>query len=373
MQTTIPTLLMIPPAGGPARAERWMAGARLAAARDLIDRLKSVRKADPVYILAAETTDREILRQHAGVVLDPHELPFHFGRALCRMIPEGAERIAYFGGASAPLLTKDALERIYTNGLDAEPYTAHVNNWHSSDWLLMTQPENLEPLAIELPKDNALGWVLQHSGGYSVSAEEPSAATRGDIDTPADVCMIAAHPDAGDHLRTFIHANPVDLQQRCGAVLEVLKTPAASLAMIGRTSADAWQRLVQASKIWVRVFAEERGMAASGRMERGEVRSILAAAIEVMGERAFMHELEQTADAVLWDTRVWMAHHHIWPADADRFAADLGWVDQIQDAELRRLTEAQSSISIPMVCGGHGVVSGGLYAMLETIAYQPSR
>jgi len=373
MQTTIPTLLMIPPAGGPARAERWMAGARLAAARDLIDRLHMVKMADPVHILAAESIDREILREHADVVLDPLDMPFHFGRALCRMIPEGAERIAYFGGASAPLLTIEALERMYTIGLEADPFTAQVNNWHSSDWLLMTQPEHLNPIADELPKDNALGWVLQHSGGYSVSAEEPSAATRGDIDTPADVCMIAAHPDAGEHLRAFIQANPVDLQQRCGAVLDVLRTPAASLALIGRTSADAWQRLVQVSKIWVRVFAEERGMAASGRMARGEVHSILAAAIEAMGQQAFMHELEQSADAVLWDTRVWMAHHHIWPSDADRFAADFGWVDQIQDADLRRLTEAQNSISIPMICGGHGVVSGGLYALLETIAYQPSR
>jgi hypothetical protein len=73
------------------------------------------------------------------------------------------------------------------------------------------------------------------------------------------------------------------------------------------------------------------------------------------------------ADGVLWDTRVWMGTKPNWPTDADRFAADLGWEDHIEDESLRALTHAINSSPIPILAGGYGVVSGGLYALLESL------
>jgi hypothetical protein len=72
-------------------------------------------------------------------------------------------------------------------------------------------------------------------------------------------------------------------------------------------------------------------------------------------------------DAVLWDTRVWMAGHGGWPPASERFAADLGWADQVEDRALRELTEAVNEAPIPILTGGHGVVAGSIYALVETL------
>jgi hypothetical protein len=128
-----------------------------------------------------------------------------------------------------------------------------------------------------------------------------------------------------------------------------------------------WSQLERKTQIWVRLFVEERGMVASGRLEHGEVRSLVAQALEDAGPRAFVQQLQLLSDAVLWDTRVWMAHRGSWPSAADRYAADLGWAREVRDRATRRLTREISRASIPILTGGHGVVSGSAYALLETM------
>jgi hypothetical protein len=56
-----------------------------------------------------------------------------------------------------------------------------------------------------------------------------------------------------------------------------------------------------------------------------------------------------------------------WPSEADRFAADLGWAQEIDDPALRALTEAIGQAPIPILTGGHGVVSGSALALLEAL------
>jgi hypothetical protein len=150
----------------------------------------------------------------------------------------------------------------------------------------------------------------------------------------------------------------------------VLRTPAKMLSLIGRASSHVWRMLEERTQIWTRVFVEERGMIASGRMGRGEVRSMVALMIDTWGPDVFVEHLAQLCDAVLWDTRVWMAHRGPWPSTVDRFAADLGFVEQIEDPALRALTKAIRQAPIPILAGGYGVVSGGLYAMLDVIEGQ---
>jgi hypothetical protein len=74
------------------------------------------------------------------------------------------------------------------------------------------------------------------------------------------------------------------------------------------------------------------------------------------------------ADGLLWDTRVWMGMGREWPSTSDRFASDLGRVDWIADKPLRDLTEASLKVDFPVLLGGYGVVAGGIYALLESIA-----
>lgn len=368
----IPVIIMLPPRGGSTVAESWMAHARYAAALDLIDRLNCVPEVAAIQVLAADPVDRDALRSASVELVEPSGDPFHFGHVLASF-GQQQRGLAYFGGASAPLLTATVLKQLFQQMQDWQGKRALVNNRHSSDWLLISTAGMLESLAPHLPNDNALGWVLETQAGFYVETTASTAAMRCDIDTPADVCLAGSHPDAGPHLKRFLQQNPVTLLDRLADLRSVLQTPASSVALIGRTSSEAWSALVGATRIWVRVYAEERGMTASGRQERGEARSLLASAMEAMGEDAFMVMLAGMLDGVLWDTRVWMAHHHIWPSDADRFAADLGMIDQIQNRALRQLTAAQSDAGIPMIVGGHGVVGGSLLALVETISYQPSR
>ncbi|MGD8822067.1 MAG: hypothetical protein PVG63_03110, partial [Anaerolineales bacterium] len=224
---------------------------------------------------------------------------------------------------------------------------------------------------------NPLGWVLHHEADYEIQPCPVEAYSRADIDTPADLLMLPGHPGLGPFLQAFLAQAPPDQLERVGAIRKLLSTPASTLTLIGRASPHVQLTLQDQTQIWVRAFIEERGMIASQRLARGEVRSLVGAMIEMSGANGFVQKLVQLCDGVLWDTRVWMGHMGGWPSAADRFAADLGWTDQVNDPHLRQLSQAIAAAPIPIVAGGYGVVAGGLYALLETMAtggnYQPSK
>lgn len=108
-------------------------------------------------------------------------------------------------------------------------------------------------------------------------------------------------------------------------------------------------------------------MLASGRLDRGEVQSLIGKWVDRIGPTEFLQELAEMADGVIWDTRVWMANRGAWAPPSDRFAADLGDAKGVADPALRQLTQAVAAARVPVLVGGHGVVAGGLLAMLETI------
>jgi hypothetical protein len=137
--------------------------------------------------------------------------------------------------------------------------------------------------------------------------------------------------------------------------------------VIGRSSSHVWSELERLGHLWTRLYVEERGMVANGRAERGDVRSLIGYVLEALGEEWLVDRLAEMADAALWDVRVSLAHGRSWPSDADRFASDMGWADQVSDPGLQRLTRAVTQTSIPIVCGGHGVVAGSALALLESL------
>jgi hypothetical protein len=193
------------------------------------------------------------------------------------------------------------------------------------------------------------------------------AATRADVDTPTDLLLLIRHPDLGPSVRRFLESAPPRLLGHVDSLLGVLTTPARTLAVIGRSTSHLWRMLERKTQIWVRLFVEERGMLASGRVTRGEVRSLIGEALDAWGPREFVRRLAETSDAALWDTRVWLATRGPWPPESDRFAADLGWPDEVQDPGLRDLTAEISEAEIPILTGGHGVVAGSALALLEAL------
>lgn len=357
--------IFLPPSGD-SRAERWVAAARLAAASDLLLRLKKLEVAGPISVLAAEDEEAQALEALGARRIRRESASFHFGETLAAIAREqGGGALAYFGGGSAPLLSPSALSKAFHSALLAEGPFAAVNNLHSTDWAVLSETNALSRLAERLPGDNPLGWVLATEADYTVDAPAPSAETAADIDTPSDVLLLGGHSGLGDHLRSFLEDHGDDA--RVKALRALLGTPGRSLAVIGRASSSVWRALEQRTQIWVRMFVEERGMVASQRLARHEVRSLIADALEEWGATRFIEHLAGIADGCLWDNRVWMAARGGWPPASDRFAADLGWVDDIQDRALRDLTEAIAQAPIPILTGGYGVVSGGLFALLETL------
>ena len=113
---------------------------------------------------------------------------------------------------------------------------------------------------------------------------------------------------------------------------------------------------------------QERGMRAAGRLGAGQVRSLLNDHLHAVGVSRFMDDLCSMADAMLWDTRVLWAANGVWPSEEDRYAADLGLVDIIGDPFVREFTQAVLDAPIPIVTGGHALVSGGLWALLDSIS-----
>jgi hypothetical protein len=363
----VPALILLPPAGV-SPAEHWVAQGRTAAARDLVTRLLASRRIGPVHVAAAEPDDLAALRAMGAVPWEGPPGPFHFGTTLGRFIEAtGVDALAYFGGASAPLLTDDLIVQSLDLLASSDGPAAVVNNVHSTDWGFIRQPQGLCDLTEKLSSDNPIGWVLGQEAGYAVLGLPPSAATRADLDTPADFLLLSGHPQLGPALVAFLQQAPPHLQQRIRTIRQVLRTPASHVTIIGRSSSHLWQSLERRGQIWVRLLVEERGMVASGRLERHEVRSIVGEMLEAWGPDDFVQRLTAMSDAVLWDTRVWMAHRGGWPSVADRFSADLGWTEQIEDQPLADLTRAIEQAPIPILTGGHGVVAGSIHALVETL------
>lgn len=368
MTETIKALIMVPPSGD-SRAEEWVAGGRRAAAIDLIHLLQSVEVVDEIHVLVGDDNDQETFHHYSVESVSTSNTDFKFGDALLKFSAEQDPGILlYFGAGSAPLLSRSTVEISIDQVFRSRTPTAMVNNIHSTDWAIFNSPTRIGGITHRFPTDNQLGWVMKNEGGYQVRGLPSSAETRMDIDTPTDLLMLAHHPDLGPATKKYLSKNIVVANDRLSEIRSLLRKSAKTLTIIGRSSSNAWRALEAQTQIWIRVFVEERGMVASGRLAKGQVCSLFAEIVNEWGIEPVLDFLAAVSDGVLWDTRVWMGHNKSWPKVADRYAADLGWINEIEDRQLRDLTEHVVNAPIPITTGGHGVVSGGVLVLLDSIA-----
>ena len=107
-------------------------------------------------------------------------------------------------------------------------------------------------------------------------------------------------------------------------------------------------------------------MRADGRLSSGQVRSLMGMHMKCVGpERFFRDVVPQLGQAAFLDDRVMWAHLRLWPSASDRFSSDLFQPEHITDPFVRRFTEAAASCPVPVLLGGHSLVTGGLYALVE--------
>lgn len=318
--------------------------------------------------------DLDWLADERGIKLDRDSMPFHFGRRLAGLIARyDMAPVFYFGAGSGPLLPADALADALARLHAAEASGSRrvvTNNLHSCDWVGLSRPNDALPVIQKAQRDNGLAWSLQEDGGYSIEiAPGPDTAAQLDLDTPADLALARVHPACPQTLRAALDDPMLD-RIPVDALAAVLAEDGARVALVGRVAPLAWQALSRATRCWIRVYSEERGMAASERLARGEVRSLIATLLRMLGPDRFFAELGVVADAAIIDSRVLMAASGAYPPAADRFASDLLLPEWIGDTWLRDFTGAAANAGFPVLLGGHGVVSGGLYALVDRVQSQ---
>ncbi len=186
-----------------------------------------------------------------------------------------------------------------------------------------------------------------------------------DVDTPIELLILGLHPDVAPHTRAYLDGLTLD-RTRIEAASQIFTRKQGQALIAGRVSSKTLAYLEKESACRTRVFSEERGMRADGRMERGEVRSLLGMHMQAVGmDRFFQEVLPELGHAAFLDDRAIWVHCGVWPPPSDRFASDLLHPQAIRDPFLRRFTEAALTCPIPLVLGGHTLVSGGLYVLIE--------
>ncbi|MFQ5408789.1 MAG: hypothetical protein ACE5FI_10280, partial [Anaerolineales bacterium] len=193
---------------GDSPAEQLVHGARREAMHASLAALIASQRIARVVIAAPQSELDALSPPVDGkLTLDPDALgdSFHFGRRLGAIAARyNLDRLIYLGGGSAPLLPTDELDAVIDEIETAPARHAVTNNLYSSDWIAMTEARTLQGFAERLPQDNMLGWVLQEEIGYTVRALPPEAATRVDIDTPADLLALYWHPACPVNLRAYL-------------------------------------------------------------------------------------------------------------------------------------------------------------------------
>lgn len=306
----------------------------------------------------------------AAVDLRTGDQPFHFGLRLRELIYDRKlEKLLYMGGAAAPLIRPEELAEVARMTRAADGVVV-VNNPQSPDLVAFSPASAID--LIDLPEsDNVLGHLLRVAGLPRVLM--PNTATISfDVDTPADLIILSMHRGAGPRTREALGALSLD-DARLTAARRLFLKQGAALALIGRVSPAVCLFINANFALRLRVFSEERGMRALGRVERGEVRSLIASFIDVTGPREFFARLAEVAEVAFFDTRVWMAHKRLDLSEADRFYSDLGALEQVGNEQLREFAAAAHEAPIPVILGGHSLVAGGLWALAESVLAEEGR
>jgi hypothetical protein len=344
--------------------------------------------ADAKRLLAADLS-RRLGRLGAAVAPLPAAGPegFHWGRwfaagaraALDRAGGAGGavDAIGYVGGGALSLVDEDALDAL----LSPIPGEVVANNRFSADAFVVAGdlPAAIDALE-SCDSDNVAPRRLSEAGfGWRDLGAAPWA--RFDVDTTLDLALLrlAGRLEAirplPDPVRGFLEmarlpgggALEVPHLERLG---EVIRDRDAELVIAGRIPGVTTAELETEAACRVRAFVEERGMRSARR--DAAPRSLLAAFMARTSPSELIAELSGLGDAVVLDTRVLMAARassaeaSAWPAEEERLASDFGDAGRVGTPWLRELTEAAARAPVPVLCGGHALVSDGLRILVRS-------
>ncbi|MDH4333701.1 MAG: hypothetical protein OEW24_00305 [Chloroflexota bacterium] len=340
-------------------------------------------------LLAAELSRRFGALGCAVAPLVPADPPagerFHWGRwfsAGARAALAAAERarrpvdaLGYAGAGSLALADDATLDALIS------PVRGEVvgNNRYSADAFVVAGDLDAAIVALEqCPSDNLAVRCLK-AARFTERDLSASPWSRFDVDTPLDLALLRLATRLPSSRRPEgVVAAFIEMARLPGGrslevphlaeVGEVLRDREAQVVVAGRIPSSAWAYLETESACRVRCFIEERGMRAA---PDHAPRSMLADWVARLGPADLVGELTALGDAVILDSRVLMAalagssDAATWPPKEERFASDFGDASPIDTPWLAELTAAAAASSVPVLLGGHAMVSDGLRILVD--------
>lgn len=318
-------------------------------------------------LLVADRAPASPLPSGVELVLDEVGEPFHFGRQLAAVLSESeADCFVYAGAGSGPLLGRAELEAL-ADAIDGPDSICVTNNFYSADLFALSPARLLGEVDPWPPADNGVPRALKEQFAIETRELPRTTATQLNLDSPIDLVAIALAGAGGPRLRALLEEwSPAT--ERVAAAARMFTDPRAEVLIAGRASARSWQYLERETACRVRMLAEERGMTAAGRDADGSARSLLGQLVESAGpDRTFGELIPDLCDAAFIDLRPLLAHLGIHASRADRFAADLGESESIEDERLRAIVVAATASPVPVVLGGHSLVAGALMLLNDWV------
>jgi len=348
--------------GGESDVEQRLDAVRIAIGASVIRRAAEAGF-DPIAGVTADAAAIAAFGGAGATTLAPESEPFHLGSELKSVLARlNADRVCLIGAGAGALLTVEDLRGIRRD-LEASEALVLSNNYYSADLVAFGPTSALDAIALPAT-DNPLPRLLHQQAGLPSHQLARSAATLLDVDTPADVTVLVRHPACPPDLRG-LDTWERELGDRIGALMRLVTTPDLELLVAGRVGAPVWTFLESQTACRVRMLAEERGMQAAGRDIDGSARTALGFLYELSGPPAFFQKMRALGDGMLFDSRVLFAHLGWRTTPAERFASDLFDAASIAAGPLRDFTIAAAGSGFPVLLGGHTLVSGVLWTMVE--------
>jgi hypothetical protein len=344
------------PPTGTSELEQMVASARLAATRDLIESVRPLVSTVVVIANPSSIPALEPLDVHAMSICGTEE--FHFGEVLQAVIRDRElEGVLYFGSGSGVLLQDRELRMMVDFAQKPGP-AALFNNFYSCDFAAFSEASFL--LHRSLPEtDNGIGFLLADSGVHCYSLSR-SLTTQFDLDTPIDVLLLQASNRGGPYLRAYLDAQPIE-HPTLGRISDTLVEREALVYLVGRLSPVTWQAFETQVACRTAGIVEGRGMKAYARRHP----PILPRLSGKHGFKAFFAALADSADAAIIDSRPLLAHDGRLPDPHERFSSDLFRISELRDPAWLEFTRHALECRIPILLGGHSLVSGGLYLLSQ--------
>ena len=346
--------------------EQDMGILRQAIVKDNIERFRQVPEIDKIILVTNYVELRDSVEP--GVIVDfDHDL-FHFGKRLQEVINKyDLEAVFYIGGAAGPLLNITEIGA-FCREVIAEPHTVLTNNVQSADIVVFAPAQAINRIQNLPTADNSLANRL-HDVGLRKVIMPDSMGIHFDIDTPTDMLVLSINPKTGEHTRKAFETLNYDTSHLLHAK-NYLALPYADGLMSGRVGAPVLAHINAHIRCYMRVYSEERGMKSLGREQNNLVESLVGGFMEILGAREFLNYLSKFVHVAFIDSRVLFAHKKLHLSDSDRFYSDLLLPEKIENEWLKAFTQAVKEAPFPVVVGGHSLVSGGMWSLIETIIHE---